>query len=335
MSINDNQVKKQKNALVYAYGVKKGLSNPVDASQLGCQQTADDYQWAHLLCDTKDTASLLSSYQLEQPIIHALTANETRPRAAPLGKGILLVLRGISRHNEQVFEEMASLRIWFNSQFVVTTMMKSRTLPALAVIEGVVKDGTCPVSTNSFIVSIIEKVADDIGNSVDIIDEALARYETNLGIKTEKSTRAHLAAIRHKTISIRRYLAPQRDALETLLRVSSTLSDEESFGLKQLTDRITRYVEDLDLARERCVLLQETLRNMTSEQQNNRLYFLSIVTAIFLPLSFLTGLFGMNVSGLPGTENPNAFLYLSLAMGGLALVIILIMYWMKWLQSNK
>ena len=61
------------------------------------------------------------------------------------------------------------------------------------------------------------------------------------------------------------------------------------------------------------------------------MYVLSMITAIFLPLSFLTGVFGMNVAGLPGTEAPDAFTTLMMAMGGIAVVMLIAMLWKRWL----
>jgi zinc transporter len=93
---------------------------------------------------------------------------------------------------------------------------------------------------------------------------------------------------------------------------------------------MTRYVEDLDLAKERAMVLQDELRNRIAEQQGMRMYVLSLVTAIFLPLSFLTGVFGMNVAGLPGTEEPKSFAYLATAMVILAIILLISMLWKKW-----
>ena len=60
------------------------------------------------------------------------------------------------------------------------------------------------------------------------------------------------------------------------------------------------------------------------------MYLLSIVATIFLPLSFLTGVFGMNVGGLPGLENPSAFNILAIGMGLIAAGIIGYVWWKKW-----
>ena len=116
-----------------------------------------------------------------------------------------------------------------------------------------------------------------------------------------------------------------------MYRIRGILSDQQADNLREQSERMTRYIEELDLARERAMVLQEEQRNKVAEQQGMRMYVLSIVTAIFLPLSFLTGVFGMNVAGLPGLENPQAFMYLGTSMLGLALVLLLLMIWKKWL----
>jgi zinc transporter len=63
---------------------------------------------------------------------------------------------------------------------------------------------------------------------------------------------------------------------------------------------------------------------------NTRMYVLSVVAAIFLPLGFLTGLLGINVGGIPGTENPWAFLIFSLLIVGILVVQMLWFKYKKW-----
>jgi zinc transporter len=98
-----------------------------------------------------------------------------------------------------------------------------------------------------------------------------------------------------------------------------------------LSDRITRYVEDLELVREKAMVLQEELINMMAQQQNDRMYVLSIIAAIFLPISFITGLFGMNVAGLPGINEPSAFVYVAGFMTAMVVTILAIFRLKKWL----
>ncbi len=109
------------------------------------------------------------------------------------------------------------------------------------------------------------------------------------------------------------------------------MSDADRFELREEADRLTRYLEDLDLVRERAMVAQEELLANYAQEQNSRMYLLAIVAAVFLPLSFLTGLMGMNVAGLPGTENPAAFLLLVLLMIGVAVAILFALKWRRWL----
>ena len=90
-------------------------------------------------------------------------------------------------------------------------------------------------------------------------------------------------------------------------------------------------VEDVDAARERASITQEELNNRLAEQMNARMYVLSVVAAIFLPLGFLTGLFGVNVGGIPLAEEPWGFFEISLILGVITLLQILLFRWRRWL----
>ena len=85
------------------------------------------------------------------------------------------------------------------------------------------------------------------------------------------------------------------------------LSDTDRSRLRESADRTTRFVEELDLVRERAIVIQEDLSSRLSEKMDRTMYVLSIVSAIFLPLGFLTGLLGINIGGIPGADYGGAF----------------------------
>lgn len=321
---NDNQ------ALIWAYACHADGYHALDGSAVHVSNT-NHLQWAHVRYDAEDAATQLQSFGLDESVIEALTADETRPRTFGINNGVLMVLRGINANHNTEPEEMISIRIWFTNNCIITARRQGGTILSIEDVRAAFDQRNPPNTAGAFVVTLVEKIADRIGEIVDMIEDELIHFESNMADVPHEKARYRLAMARRQTASVRRYLAPQRDALDLLSRMKTVLTDEDAFGLKQQTDRTTRYVEDLDLARERAIFLNEELRNQIAEQQNKRMYVFSIVTAVFLPLSFLTGVFGMNVAGLPGTENGDAFLYLASAMGLLALVIIGVMYWRKWL----
>lgn len=316
-------------ALLWAYQCHTNGYDFIDHPAININ--SQHLQWVHIRYDAIDAVNQLQAIGLDGAVIDALTAEETRPRTVVLKQGTLVLLRAINTNDADDPEDMISLRIWFTQQFIITARKQGRRLLPIEDMRLALDSANPPNKVGDFIVTLVEKIADRIGETVDSIDENLIHLEENMFESVHGETRTRLALTRRQIASIRRYLAPQRDALEAINRSQNVLTDVDVFAIRQITDRTTRYVEDLDLARERAVFLQEELRNQIAEQQNTRMYVISIVTAIFLPLTFLTSVFGMNVAGLPGTENINAFMYLLTGMLLLALVILVAMYWRKWL----
>ncbi len=88
----------------------------------------------------------------------------------------------------------------------------------------------------------------------------------------------------------------------------------ERIKLREITNRTMRSVEELDAVSQRLQALQEHVQAQRAEAMSRNGFVLSIVAAIFLPLGFLTGLFGVNVAGMPGAQWPWAFAALSAGM---------------------
>jgi len=141
-----------------------------------------------------------------------------------------------------------------------------------------------------------------------------------------------IAELRRNAIGLRRYLAPQREAVSRLFSEKlEWLSDMDRLRLRESADRTTRFVEDLDMTRERAVVVQEELLGRLSEKMDRTMYILSIVAAIFLPLGFFTGLLGVNVAGIPGTEFTGAFIILCLGLVLMVIFQIWLFKYKKWM----
>jgi zinc transporter len=78
-------------------------------------------------------------------------------------------------------------------------------------------------------------------------------------------------------------------------------------------------------------VVQEELFNRISQEQNARTYVLSIVAAIFLPITFISGVFGMNVAGLPGLEDIKSFWVVSGVMTAISVGIMIWLRFKRWL----
>ncbi|MEL6423023.1 MAG: CorA family divalent cation transporter, partial [Pseudomonadota bacterium] len=92
-----------------------------------------------------------------------------------------------------------------------------------------------------------------------------------------------------------------------------------------------RYLEEMDASRGRSVVIKNDLINRLNQTMNKNMYAISVIAAIFLPLSFLTGLLGINVGGMPGVENSFAFWITCIVMVILLVVQVWLFRKLKWL----
>ena len=331
MTPSSNQQFPEEHGLLWSYRLDGQGSGHLQGRLGSSDEKSPGFDWFHLKSDETDSAVWMQEIGLDEHVIETLSALETRPRMAMLAGGVLINLRGVNTNPGSDPEDMISLRVWFSDKTVVTARRKGRKLISIEDVRARIENGSGPKTPGGFISMLTEHLANRIGDTVDSIDDDLTQIELSMDEDNIKPVQQNLSAIRLQAVEIRRYLAPQREALSELYRTRGILSEDVAYDLQFQTDRIIHHVEDLDLAKERAVVLQGELQNRLAEKQNARMYVLSIVAAIFLPLSFLTGVFGVNVAGMPGLEHPNAFNILTGSMLVLAIALIAYMRWKKWM----
>lgn len=310
---------------------RNGGARPLEPGDIEKWRPEDGLLWLHLdVAGKLPVKWMRSTLGLDRVVVEALNADETRPRSLGIGDGLLAVLRGVNMNPGEDPEDMVSIRLWIERDRIVST--RRRKLLSVQDLREQLQQGTGPKTAGEFLASLIGRLADRIGGFFETIEENLSSIEEAGPDETVQTRRQSLAALRRQIAAVRRFIAPQRDALDRLYRNPGTLlSDAEANYLREEADRVTRYLEDLDLARERAVVLQEELLNELAQQQNTRMYVLSVVAAIFLPLTFVTGLLGMNVGGLPGVDSPEGFLVAVVVMAVTSAAVLSYFRFRKWL----
>lgn len=287
--------------------------------------------WAHFDVYTQDVHDYLFTRSgLDRIVAEALLELETRPRTLLTKQGLLLVLRGVNLNPGANPEDMVAIRIWSDGQRIYS--VRRRKLLTIQDMRDNIEAGQGPSNCGEFMVDIADRLVERMANVVSDIDDTVDQLEDQVISSESYQLRTRIAHVRREAIGLRRYLAPQRDAL---MRLQSErldwLNDHDRMRLREVIDRTTRYVEDLDAARERAAVSQEELMGRLSEQMDRRMYLLSLVAAIFLPLGFLTGLLGINVGGIPGAEYHWGFAIVSIVMLSLVIVQFFVFKRRKWL----
>lgn len=266
------------------------------------------FVWIHLKHDDPATKTWLEHESgLDQFVQQALLVKDTRPRCTVHGSGAVINLRGVNLHDGADPEDMISVRFWADGQRVIGVWL--RPLFAVGDLMDAIDRGVAPVSPGDLIAKLALRLADRMEPTVAQLHERVDDLEEQLDTtEAVGSARSKLAEMRRQAIMLRRFIGPQRDALTTLAIEDLTwLGDHDRSRIREAGDRTTRVLEELEAVRERAAVVHDQLLEKRAEQMNRYTLLLSVVAAIFLPLGLLTGLLGINVGGIPGTDNPWAF----------------------------
>jgi zinc transporter len=279
----------------------------------------------HFDYDCNETNELLEKLDLDEIVIDALLSEQTRPRITRLDDNLLIALRGVNLNANSNPEDMVSIRLFVGENLIVST--KKRDLLSVNDIVKSLQKNQGPKSSAEFLIELTYLLTNRMQDTIENLDEDVGQLEEDVLEEKSKTIRNDILSLRKEALILKRYISPQRDALNKLAHEKiSWMDDYERVQLKEITDNLYRYVEELETLKDRITYVQEELQNVLSEKMNMKMYILSIISAVFLPLGFLTGLLGINVGGIPGAENPNSFW---IFIGILVVLVGLQWYWFK------
>ena len=322
---------KENNGLIFAYILDgKGGGELVDWSEVHSWSEKDGKLWIHLDYTLPDSQQWLQYESgLDEVIVTALLNEDPRPRSTIMKDGLLVMLRSLNMNPGANPEDMVSIRLWINENRIIST--NKRKLLAINDLCQAIEQGNGPKNTGDFLSDISDRIVERMSAIVNDIDDRADFLEDQVINLQSYQFRSQISELRREAISLRRYLAPQREAMSRLYNERVPwLNDIDRIRLHESADSTMRYIENLDAVREKAIVIQEELMSHLSEQMDKRIYVLSMVAAIFLPLGFLTGLLGINVGGIPGAENQWSFWIFCFILVSVVIIQVIVFRKLKW-----
>jgi zinc transporter len=262
--------------------------------------------WLHFDGRKAESRAWLSAEQtIEEVARNALVAAETRPRCESFTHGVLINLRGLGETPDDDPDPLVSIRLWVEARRVISFTYRSPLFlePVIgAFMAGGIKD------PGDLIAAFADTITQQLNPHIADIGDELDTCELALDQPGALASRHRVSSARSRAIAYRRFVIPQRTALETLAAVPHDwLDKQDRLHLREAADRAARMAEELESVRERAALMHDQLTDLRAEQIDSRALLVSIIALVFLPLTFLTGLLGMNVDGIPFAHAPWAF----------------------------
>ena len=263
--------------------------------------------WTHMCALHDDTSIWLQEQtDLDELVINAMLAAETRPRILVRKEGVMIILRAMNLHEGEPPEDMISLRLWIDGKRIITT--RRRDIMSIEDMKGFMDTNNPPKSSGEFLTMITDRVYERMEPYIDDLEDRVAATEEVFAKNKGHTKWDDAGLIRTRIAIFRRYIMPQKIVLEGLIKAKyDWLSEEDVEHLVESHDRVTRYIEILNDIKDRTQILIDEINRHQDAKLNMTSYLFSVAATIFLPLGFLTGLMGINIGGMPGVEEEGAF----------------------------
>jgi zinc transporter len=287
--------------------------------------------WIHL--DIKHTNALRWLKErsgLDPMTVDALAAPRVNPRIEQRDGSMLMVLKGVNFTPGALPTDMVSLRLWTDGNRVITC--RREPVRATSNMSQRLQEGQGPMDAGGIITDLANLM---VAHMEDMINDQLLASHRIGRLSDSKPTEdlvSELAHLRRVMIRMRRFLGPQRRALAQLAATRQPwLSDSNRILAREVVHQCIQYIEGLDAAQEISEITQDEILQRSTEKTERRLFSLTVITAIFLPLTFITGLLGVNLAGIPDAEDPWSFLILCILLGALVGAQLWLLHRKGWL----
>lgn len=270
------------------------------------QATETQPCWLHIDYEKEESQSWLNNTELlPDSFRDALSGDSCRPRVSRQGDGTLVILRSINLNSESLPDPLVTLRIYLTDNLIIST--RHRPVQAVDDVLADLQKNTGPTQVGGWLVDILDSLTEQVSDFIDDIHGRVIELEDGL-MDQEVPERGVIALIRKQLIVLRRHLMPQRDVFSRLASERLPwMSNDDRHRMQDIADRLGRGLDDLDSTIARTAVIVDEINSLLADSLNRRTYTMSIMAMLFLPATFLTGLFGVNLGGIPGASKPAAF----------------------------
>jgi zinc transporter len=287
---------------------------PLGAAALGLAPTPDAPVWLHFnLLDNRARRHLEQRRGLDEDGRQILLSPDPRIQGQFFAGGFAAIL-GDLHHDFHVDPEgFGLLSLYVDSSTVITC--RRHRLRSVDRLRTSLQGANAVTSPLAVFAELLEHIVDGFVGVVAQLGQSVEHAEDRILAGRVADQASALGHIRRVLVRLRRHASANRAVLQPLSqRVAPACSDELRQRLQEVIVRLDVLGQDLELVTERARLLQEEIASHIGEATSRNLYVVSVVTTTLLPITLITGIFGMNVGGLPLLESEHGFWWVVFGM---------------------
>jgi magnesium transporter len=288
----------------------------------------DRVRWIDLSAqDEQSLAELAVRFDFHPLAIEDCKNFDQRPKLEEYSGYLFIVMHGFSPLSEDGGAVTPhELHAFLGPRYLVT--VHSEAMPALdEVWKRVAGDpGLGRRGADFLYYLIVDQIVDANFQLLDTVSDLLDDIEDAVLHRAERRELEHIFRLKKTLVTLRRILSPQRDVFAMLAkRGHPCVNERTSLYFRDVYDHLTRIYESIDTARDLLGNALDAYLSMVAQRTNEIMKRLTILSAIFLPLTFVTGFFGQNFVDLPFSSDP----LMVVALGSLIVIPGAMLIWFK------
>ena len=247
----------------------------------------------------EDTGARFSVHPL---VLEDILNTNQRTKFEEFGEFLFIVLKRLTGRNEEFKIDYEQISILVFEKHIFVFKEKSDSLLD-SIFRRLAHNKGRALETDYLAYIFLDTIVDDYFSLQDLFDEVYETVEAELLENPSKDTLMNIQQIKRELVFVRRSVSPLREVLSSLQRSASPLVHRKTeIYLRDVYDHIIRFSETIDSSRDLTNGMLDIYLSSVSNKTNEIVKVLTIFTSIFIPLTFLTGIYGMNFKFMPELE---------------------------------
>ncbi|MGG9999401.1 CorA family divalent cation transporter [Pseudovibrio ascidiaceicola] len=293
-------------SFVIVFSKSKGMRRLTLEQLRDYELESDEFYWAYLQRVAAQNREFLEEVGLEHSDIDDLLAREVRPHCHVRTSGAFIAINVFNELPKQESGDMECAQIWVDAKRMICIWHDPLDV-FQSLLEGF-KTRVPPESTAEFWARLVLAIAERAEEMVEVLQDRIDHLEDVVLETGDHPWESELAQVRRLATIVRRSMLAHLDILRNFeIEKFEWVNRINKRRVREAGDRALRIAEEMDAIRERAEIVHDQIMFKRSENTNRYMLMMAAIAVVFLPLSFVTGLLGINVGGIPGSHDPVAF----------------------------
>ncbi|KZL23549.1 CorA family divalent cation transporter [Pseudovibrio sp. WM33] len=315
-------------SFVIVFSKSKGMRRLTLEQLRDYELEPDEFYWAYLQRVAAQNREFLEEIGLEHNDIDGLLAREVRPHCHVRTKGAFIAINVFNELPKQESGDMECAQIWVDAKRMICIWHDPLDV-FQSLVEGF-KARVPPESTAEFWARLVLAIAERAEEMVEVLQDRIDHLEDVVLETGDHPWESELAQVRRLATIVRRSMLAHLDILRNFeIEKFEWVNRINKRRVREAGDRALRIAEEMDAIRERAEIVHDQIMFKRSENTNRYMLMMAAIAVVFLPLSFVTGLLGVNVGGIPGSHDPVAFSIVSGILIFIGVGLFAVVRWFK------